>query len=69
MITEKQLEMLMYGIYQALNDFACANSFYYPAQGDFLGRDVVSVDDLQEKLDDIFEGLRYGTKKTEKKIL
>ncbi len=69
MSTEKQIELMMYGIYQALNDFACANSFYYPSTDRFEGRDVVSVDDLQEKLDDIFEGLRYGTKKTNKKIL
>lgn len=69
MNTEKQIELMMYGIYQALNDFACANSFLYPETCGFAKCDVVRVDDLQEKLDDIFEGIRYGTKKTDKTIL
>lgn len=69
MNTEKKIELIMYGIYQALKDFVCANSFYCPETDGFARCDVVRVDDLQEKLDDIFEGLRYGTKKTNEKIL
>lgn len=56
---EKIIQLALNSIYQQLIDYLFSNSFYLEKEnGEF-----VSAEDMQEKINELFEGVAYGVKK------
>lgn len=56
---DKIVQLALNSIYQQLIDYLFANSFYLEKEnGEF-----VSAEQMQEKINELFEGVAYGVKK------
>lgn len=56
---DKIVQLALNSIYQQLIDYLFANSFYLEKEGG----EFVRAGEMQEKINELFEGVAYGVKK------